>query len=124
MEIHNIKGRAMSNEQREKIGWMAVMMLLVSSLFPRPSYSTADGYVVKADSATVYLDWGKTADVKSGDSFTVYREKGELKHPVTGEVLGKAEENVGSGVLDHVEDKFSVGTLIEGKGMVATGDRT
>src|ERR1019366_5135418 len=74
-----------------------------------------DGYVVKADSAAVYLDWGKTSEVKSGDTFLIYRQKGELKHPVTGEVLGHAEENVGSGLIDHIEDKFSVGSLIEGK---------
>jgi hypothetical protein len=83
-----------------------------------------DGYVVKADSATVYLDWGKTSEVKPGDTFTIYREKGELKHPVTGEILGHAEEMVGSGVIEEVQEKFSMGTLIEGKGEVTTGDRT
>lgn len=88
------------------------------------SAAVPDGYVVKADSAAVYLDWGKTSEVKTGDTFLVYREKGELKHPVTGEVLGHAEEKVGSGMIESVEDKFSVGNLLEGQGAVASGDRT
>jgi hypothetical protein len=99
--------------------WLSVLALAAPL-----GAAVPDGYVVKADSATVYLDWGKTSEIKAGDAFQVYREKGELKHPVTGEVLGHAEETVGGGVVEHVEDKFSVGTLIEGKGTVAAGDRT
>lgn len=100
--------------------WIFLVFFLSRGVFA----AVPDGYVVKADSAAVYLDWGKTSEVKSGDTFLIYREKGELKHPVTGEVLGHAEENVGSGLIDHVEDKFSVGSLLEGKGAVAAGDRT
>jgi hypothetical protein len=83
-----------------------------------------DGYVVKVDSTTVYLDWGKSSGVQMGDSFKVYRAGEPLKHPVTGEILGQTEMDLGQGVLDHLEEKFSTGKLVEIKGDIKPGDRT
>jgi hypothetical protein len=68
-------------------------VFLLSSLVARPSCTfgtVPDGYVVKVDSSTVYLDWGKSSGVQPGDSFKIFREGEALKHPVTGEVLGHA----------------------------------
>ena len=83
-----------------------------------------DGYVVKADSTTVYLDWGKASGVQAGDQFKIYRAGEPLKHPVTGEVLGQTEIDLGGGAVDNVEDKFSIGKLMESKGDIKPGDRT
>ncbi|HVO32965.1 MAG TPA: FG-GAP-like repeat-containing protein [Elusimicrobiota bacterium] len=85
--------------------------------------AVADGYVVKIDSPTIYLDWGQTSGLSVGDRFTVYRPGGELRHPVTGEVLGHAEKAVGSGMIESIQDKFSTGRLIEDHG-IQVGDRS
>jgi len=131
MEIHDLTRQRYSPRSLVGNPWIprqclrGMTMGMMALVLAVPLFAAVpDGYVVKADSATVYLDWGKTSEVKAGDTFQVYREKGELKHPVTGEVLGHAEEAVGSGLIGHVEDKFSVGSLIEGKGAAAAGDRT
>jgi len=126
MEIHNLTAWQMADGKWQKAfgKHLPFTICLLPFAMSFAFGLTPDGYVVKAESATVYLDWGKTSEVKAGDAFLVYREKGELKHPVTGEVLGRAEETVGSGTIGHVEDKFSVGSLMEGIGAVAAGDRT
>jgi hypothetical protein len=83
-----------------------------------------DGYVVKMESSTVYLDWGKSSGVQVGDSFALYRLGETLKHPVTGEVLGQPEENLGQGVIERVEEKFSLGKMLGVQGAARAGDRT
>jgi len=87
------------------------------------SAAVPDGYVVKVDSATVYLDWGNASAVAVGDSFKLYRAGEPLKHPVTGEILGQTEVDLGQGVLDNVQDKFSTGKLAQTKSNVKPGDR-
>jgi hypothetical protein len=83
-----------------------------------------DGYVVKVESAAVYLDWGKASGASPGDTFFVYRPGAELKHPVTGEVLGKEEQRLGQGFILRVDEKFSTGKLTEQPGEINAGDRT
>ena len=79
---------------------------------------------MRVDSATAYLDWGKTSGAQTGDTFDVYRAGAVLKHPVTGEVLGQTEEAVGQGVVETVSDKFSVGHIVERTADWKIGDRT
>src|SRR5437660_3953141 len=122
MEIHDLRQET-SDERRvmrnEKIIAIALLALLITH--PSSLGAIADGYVVKADSATVYLDWGKSSGVAAGDQFSIYRSGEPLKHPVTGEILGQSEENLGQGVVDHVEGKFSTGKLVETKGLIKPG---
>src|SRR5437016_2102823 len=126
MEIHHLNPQqtADSKKQRAKIIPLSLLFAICSLLSAMPSAAVvADGYVVKVESSTVYLDWGKASGVAAGDQFKVYRPGEPLKHPVTGEVLGHAEQEMGQGVLDNIEDKFSTGKLIETKGAVKAGDR-
>ncbi len=83
-----------------------------------------DGYVVKVESSTVYLDWGKASGVSVGDQFKVYRPGEPLKHPVTGEVLGQTEKDLGQGLVDRIDEKFSTGKLLQTPNAVRAGDRT
>jgi hypothetical protein len=107
MEIHNIKFT------------LCVLPLAI------PLYAAVpDGYVVKVDSSVIYLDWGKSSGVQPGDQFKLYRAGEPLKHPVTGEILGQTEIDLGGGAVDTVEDKFSMGKLLESKGEIKPGDRT
>src|SRR5258708_38110695 len=112
MEIHHISEQAAGRRKSTTSLLTASCLLLAISCLA----AVPDGYVVKVESATVYLDWGKASGVAAGDQFKVYRQGEPLKHPVTGEVLGHTEQDLGQGVLDNVEDKFSTGKLIETKG--------
>jgi len=98
--------------------------VLLLTLHPLLFSAVQDGYVVRVDSPAIYLDWGKAADIHVGDSFDVYRAGSPLKHPVTGEILGQTEEAEGSGVIQTVEEKFSVGHIVDQRGEWKAGDRT
>jgi hypothetical protein len=76
------------------------------------------------ESATAYVDWGQASGIREGDVFLLYRVTGLLKHPVTGEILGHAQQMIGNARVEHVEEKFSVAHLMEGQKVVQAGDRT
>lgn len=87
------------------------------ALSPAPAASAADGVVVKADGAVVYLDLGSGA-AAIGAPFEVLKPGEELKHPVTGESLGPVFTKAGAGRLTQVEEKYSVGSLESGAAQV------
>jgi hypothetical protein len=128
VEIHHLVKRGVRGEGG--VGKLLPFITLASfiaplTLLPSPLGAVlADGYVVKVDSATVYLDWGKSSGVKEGDQFKIYRAGEPLKHPVTGEILGQTEVDLGQGVLDHLDEKFSSGKLVQSNGTIKGGDRT
>src|SRR5258706_14635234 len=103
MEIHHLS--KVIGIRKEELGmkrkqWSLVFVysyLLMPTLYLLGA--VPDGYIVKVESTTVYLDWGKATGVQSGDQFKVYRAGEALKHPVTGEVLGQAEAELGQGLL-------------------------
>src|SRR4051812_30449320 len=96
----------------DKLTLSAVCLLACTAVYA----AAPDGYLVRVDSATVYLDWGTASGVQVNDRFEVYREGETLKHPVTGEVLGTAQQSLGSGRVETVEPKFSVGHLDQSQG--------
>src|SRR5688572_10805961 len=111
MEIHHLK-----------IGRVALLAWVAS--VPYLNAAVGDGYVVKADSTSVYLDWGSSSGVAQGDQFDIYRSGEELKHPVTKEVLGRSEEHIAQGVLESVQAKFSIGKVLTSSKTLRVGDRT
>ncbi len=79
------------------------------------------GYVVEKLDDKVIIDLGKDR-VKPGEVFKVVKEGKEIVHPVTGEVLGKREEEVGRVEITDTKDKFSFARILEDKG-IDKGDR-
>jgi hypothetical protein len=117
----------MTKFQRANFKWQISKGLLPFALCLLPvrlSAAVADGYVVRVENKTIYLDWGKSSGVKPGDGFRLYRKGAALKHPVTGALLGHAEEAAGTGEIEKVEEKFSIGSLILPVGTPRVGDRT
>ncbi len=89
---------------------------------PMMAFGVADGYVVKVENTTVYLDWGTTAGIIVGDQFEIYSDGEVLKHPVTGASLGKTQRVLGQGVIESIQEKYSTGKIIETKGTAKPGD--
>jgi hypothetical protein len=81
------------------------------------------GYVVRVDSASVWLDLTAADGAVPGRTFEIYKEGAELKHPVTGVSLGRVQEEVAEGEIRDVSDKFSTGAILTRKGDVAEGQR-
>lgn len=86
-------------------------MFAALSLAQSAPAAPVPGYVVRVESSTIYLDMGQEYGAQPGQSFQVFTEGQELKHPVTGEPLGKIENPIGEGRLKQVLPKYSVGVL-------------
>jgi len=96
---------------------IAALVTQVTALFPK-----VEGDVIKVDDSQVTLSIGKRDGVVAGVELEVYREGEELKHPKTGDVLGRKEEILGRVVVDQVAEAYSTARVSKGKGM-AGGDR-
>ena len=88
----------------------------VVALFPRVS-----GEIVEVQGTAVTLSVGKRDGVVSGLELSLFREGRELRHPKTGELLGKTEKALGRMRVEQVEEAYSVGSVEPGTD-VAPGD--
>jgi hypothetical protein len=70
--------------------------------------SATRGYVVFVDTSRVVIDLAASDGVKLGTGVSVRRDKVAIVHPITGELLGELDEEVASGRVVEVRDKFSV----------------
>jgi hypothetical protein len=66
------------------------------------------GYVVFVDTSRVIIDLAAADGVKLGTGVSVRRDKIAIVHPITGELLGELDEEVATGRVVEVRDKFSV----------------
>ena len=70
--------------------------------------SATRGYVVFVDTSRVVIDLAASDGVKLGTGVSVRRDKVAIVHPITGELLGELDEEVATGRVVEVRDKFSV----------------
>jgi len=70
----------------------------------RPLY----GFVVHVKGKQIYTDLAEDSGVATGNTVIIFREGEELKHPVTGASLGRADEEVGRARILEVGEKTSV----------------
>src|SRR5262249_16398547 len=89
----------------------------LSDLFPRVS-----GEVVEVRDGTLTLDAGKKKGVQPGLEVELYREGREIKHPKTGEVLGRTEEALGKVRVTEVQEGFALAPAAPGSA-IQPGDR-
>ncbi len=60
------------------------------------------------DTTRVVIDLAASDGVKLGNTVSLRRDKITIVHPITGELLGELDEEVASGKVIEVRDKFSV----------------
>jgi hypothetical protein len=90
------------------------------ALFP-----AVEGYVVSASGGEAYIDLASKDLVKPGMELQIFRAGADMIHPVTRQVLGSYEKNLGVLAVTEVREKYSRGALdaaAAGAGIVA-GDR-
>ncbi len=71
--------------------------------FPR-----VNGLVASVRGEQLYLTLEGSTGVRPGTRMNIFRKMGAFKHPITGEVLGHFEEDLGTAVITEVRDKFVV----------------
>jgi hypothetical protein len=85
----------------------------VTALFPK-----VEGDVIKVEGERATLSIGKRDSLVSGVELEVYREGEELKHPKTGEILGRKEDVLGRVIVEEVAEAYAVARITKGSGMV------
>jgi len=73
-----------------------------------PALPANRGFVVFVDTSRVVIDLNGKDGVRPGAQVSVRRDKIAIVHPVTGELLGELDEEVATGRVTEVRDKFSV----------------
>jgi hypothetical protein len=92
----------------------------IADLFPK-----VEGDVVKVQANEVFIALGATDNIRAGMELSLFRKGEEFKHPLTGVVLGRFEEELGLLVINQVSESYSSGALRQAKPNVAIrpGDR-
>ncbi|MCP4693289.1 MAG: hypothetical protein GY859_34930 [Desulfobacterales bacterium] len=70
------------------------------------------GYVVNKNGDQIMIDLGRSAGVKRGMKFLVYKEGNVIKHPKTGEVLDVQQIETGVIEIHRVKKKISTGVVV------------
>ncbi len=79
------------------------------------------GRVVQAKKGSIIVSASERNGTKTGDVFTVFSVGRELKDPLTGEILGREEVEVGQVKITTVKDKYSFAKPV-GRFRLKTGD--
>ena len=69
---------------------------------------TPRGYVVIVEPSRIVIDLTDKDGLRLGSMVSVRRDKTPIVHPVTGEVLGELDEELATGKVTEVREKFSV----------------
>jgi len=81
------------------------------------------GKIVTVKEGTVYVNSGSNAGLKSGDTFSVYRQGESLIDPDTGMDLGSEDTKVAEIKITEVQEKFSKATATFGSAdVIGKGD--
>src|SRR5437667_12011127 len=85
---------------------LSVLVDQVLAVFPK-----VDGDVIEVQGSIVTVAIGKKDGLLPGVELSLYREGRELRHPKTGEVLGRTEQSVGRMVVQQVLEAYATGPL-------------
>jgi curli biogenesis system outer membrane secretion channel CsgG len=70
-----------------------------------------DMRVVRVDGERAYINVGSASGIKVGDTFTIHRMGEPLIDPATGMNLGAVEEQIGTGKVVEVQERFAIITF-------------
>lgn len=83
-----------------------------------------EGYVIRITGESVVLDKGRNAGLNKGMQCVIYKEGAEIKHPITGEVLGKETDIMGEILISESFEKHSVAIVIKSNSnLISIGDK-
>jgi TolB-like protein len=88
------------------------------------SLPLVDGYVIKIDGEQLILDVGRNGGLKKGMKCVIYKEGAPIKHPITGEILGKETTVLGEVLVSDAFEKYSVTKQLTFSGnVISIGDK-
>ena len=88
------------------------------------SLPLVDGYVIRIDGPELIIDVGRNGGLKRGMKCVIYKEGAPIKHPITGEILGKETSVIGEVLVTDAFDKYSVAKQLSSVGgVISIGDK-
>jgi hypothetical protein len=72
---------------------------------------TKRGFVVYVDTTRIVVDLNAVDGLKVGTLVSLRRDRIPIVHPVTGELLGELDEEVGTARIVELREKFSVAEI-------------
>ena len=88
------------------------------------SLPLVDGYVIRIDGTELIIDVGRNGGLKKGMKCVIYKEGAPIKHPITGEILGKETDVIGEVLVTDAFDKYSVAKQLSLVGStISIGDK-
>lgn len=106
-----------SREEPTPAAPLTVLVDQLQNLFPR-----VEAEVLEIQGTTLTLGAGRKDGVHPDLQLELFREGREIKHPRTGQVLGRAEQTLGRVRVTEAQEAFSFGRLVEGQD-ARPGDR-
>jgi TolB-like protein len=82
-----------------------------------------EGDIIKVDSDELFIDIGSIQGLRKGTKCVVFREGESIKHPISGEILGKKVTRLGEIIVIQVQDKFATVKPIETEQDIKVGDK-
>jgi TolB-like protein len=82
-----------------------------------------EGDIIKVDSEELFIDIGSISGLRKGTKCVVFREGESIKHPISGEILGKKVTRLGEIIVIQVQDKFATVKPIETEQDIKVGDK-
>lgn len=76
-----------------------------------PAPEPVRGYVVYVDTNRIVIDLTAADGVRAGTVVSVRRNRIPIIHPVTGELLGELDEEIGTARISETRDRFSVAEI-------------
>jgi hypothetical protein len=67
-----------------------------------------DFYVIRVQKKKIYTDIGKDQGAFKGLKINIYRQVEEIKHPITGEILGITKDKICDGIISEVFQRYSI----------------
>ena len=81
----------------------------------KQSFPLLEGMVIKKERKGILTDLGNENRVKKDMGIIIFREGEELRHPVTGRVLGSEPVELGEAKIENVYEAFSSAIIKKGK---------
>ncbi|MBZ0170637.1 hypothetical protein MELA_01425 [Candidatus Methylomirabilis lanthanidiphila] len=89
------------------------------------AFARVTGLIIGFEGDLVLIDRGTADGVVQGMELNVFREGEEFKHPLTGEILGRLDKDLGTLRVLHVRERYAETTVIKKaeKAAFRKGDR-
>jgi TolB-like protein len=82
-----------------------------------------EGDIIKVEPDELFIDIGGLNGVRKGTKCVVFRQGESIKHPISGEILGKKVTRLGEIIVIQVQDKFATVKTIETEQDIQVGDK-